>query len=432
MERRITIKHKAVFVEVHEAFVEKATGVNILFGNTVKWPVRDLGPNGFRASRSYQDFLWLRNQLKETLMFIPGLPPKNGLFSKIHQEKEIIDEEMRFKLERFLNRIYEREFLRTHAATKAFMSAQDLSKDQAFKDCESEVKNLDDEQKIADLRKAFPGIDEEDFPEDIGDNSEDAIVRLHEIFKQYKKSIFEILYQMESFINSLHSRAMMDESLANIVADNLETERCNESSLKYTSAKVGVVKRILEWGSYYKSIADCVQRQLLHPMGWEYEDASAWIELCKYSRKVRARLVVARKRVDSLYEKKGAFEEKNGGVENEQIATEIKPSKSRNPFARLKSSSEWTANLEAELQTSLGKLDMLTKLTELSEKVVLVYERPKHWNGKNESFNLTWEEFKEEHAKMCSKLHSIIQTSKEEGDEEAYTVTVYGKEGANW
>merc|ERR1719317_1481831 len=100
------------------------------------------------------------------LMFIPGLPPKNGLFSRIPQEKETIEEEMRFKLERFLNRIYERDFLRTHSATKAFKSAQDLSKDQAFKDCESEIKNLDDEQRIADLRKAFPGIDEVDFPKD--------------------------------------------------------------------------------------------------------------------------------------------------------------------------------------------------------------------------------------------------------------------------
>lgn len=425
MERRITIKPQALYVEVHEAFVEKATGVNILFGNTVKWPVRDLGPNGFRANRSYQDFLWLRNQLKETLMFIPGLPPKSGLFSRIPQERETIDEEMRFKLERFLNRIYEREFLRTHSATKAFMSAQDLSKDQAFKDCESEIKNLDDEQKIADLRKAFPGIDEIDFPEDIGDNSEDAIVRLHEIFKQYKKSLFDILFQMQKFINSLQARAMMDESLANIVADNLETERCNESTLKYTSAKVGVVKRIMEWGSYYKSIADCVEVHLLHPMGYEYEDSNAWLQLCEYSRQVRARLVAARKRVDNLFEKKDTMEEKSGGVEHEQIPTERKTSKSRNPFARLRSGSEWTPNQETELQNSVGRLEMLTKLTELSEKVVLVYERPKHWNGKNESFNLTWTEFKAKHAVMCSKLHSIIKNSEEVGDEDAYTLSVF-------
>jgi len=425
MERRITVKYtEAVFVEVQEAFVEKATGVNILFGNTVKWPVRDLGPNGFRANRSYQDFLWLRNQLKETLMFIPGLPPRNGLFTKITQDKETVDEEMRFKLERFLNRVYERDFLRTHSATKAFMSAQDLSKDQAFKECESEIKNLDDEQKIADLRKAFPGIDEVDFPEDIGDNSEDAIVRLHEIFRQYKKSLFDILFQMQKFINSLQARSAMDESLANIVADNLETERCNESTLRYTSAKVGVMKRMMEWGSYYSNVADCVQRQLLHPMGYEYEDSNAWLQLCEYSRQVRSRLVAAKKRVDSMSGKKDAMEEKNGGVEQE-APTEKKPSKSRNPFARLRSTSEWTANQETELQAAVGKLQTLTKLTELSEKVVLVYERPKHWNGKNRSFNITWGEFKEKNASMCSKLHSIIQNSEEVREEDAYTLSVF-------
>jgi len=422
MERRITIKYsKAVYVEVHEAFVEKATGVKILLGNTVKWPVRDLGPNGFRANRSYQDFLWLRNQLKETLMFIPGLPPKSGLFSRIPQDKESIDEELRFKLERFLNRIYEREFLRTHAATKAFMSAQDLSKDQAFKECETEIKNLDDEQRIADLRKAFPGIDEVDFPEDIGDNSEDAIVRLHEIFRQYKKSLFNILYQMQKFINSLQGRSAMDESLANIVADNLETERSNESTLKYTSAKVGVVKRVMEWGAYYSSIADGVVQHLLHPMGYEYEDSNAWLQLCEYSRQVRARLVSAKKRVDGLSEKKDAMEEKNGGVEQEVAPTERKSSKSRNPFAMFGSGTEWTANQEAELQMAVEKMEMLSKLTELSEKVVLVYERPKHWNGKNRSFNLTWEEFKEKHASMCSKLHSIIKST-ENVDEDAYNL----------
>jgi len=424
MERRITIKYsKAVYVEVHEAFVEKATGVKILLGNTVKWPVRDLGPNGFRANRSYQDFLWLRNQLKTTLMFIPGLPPKSGLFSKIPRDKESIDEELRFKLERFLNRIYEREFLRTHAATKAFMSAQDLSKDQAFKEIESEIKSLDDEQKIADLRKAFPGIDEVDFPEDIGDNSEDAIVRLHEIFRQYKKSLFDILFQMQRFIVSLQGRAAMDESLANIVADNLETERSNESTLKYTSAKVGVVKRVMEWGAYYSNIADCVVRHLLHPMGYEYEDSNAWLQLCEHSRQVRARLVTASKRVDGLREKKDATEEKKGGAE-EEIVRERKPSKSRNPFARFGSVTEWSTNQEAELQTAVGKMEMLSKLTELSEKVVLVYERPKHWNGKNRSFNLTWGEFKEKHASMCSKLHSIIKNS-EEVDANAYTLSVF-------
>jgi len=426
MERRITFKYtKPVYVEVHEAFVEKATGVNILFGNTVKWPVRDLGPNGFRANRSYQDFLWLRNQLKETLMFIPGLPPKNGLFSRIPQEKETIDEEMRFKLERFLNRIYERDFLRTHSATKAFMSAQDLSKDQAFKDCESEMKNLDDEQKIADLRKAFPGIDEVELPEDIGDNSEDAIVRLHEIFRQYKKSLFDILFQMQKFINSLQARSAMDESLANLVADNLETERSNESTLRYTSAKVGVVKQIMEWGSYYSSIAECVERQLLHPMGYEYEDSNAWLQLCEYSRQVRARLVVARKRVDSLCGKKDAMEEKNSGLEQESVPLEKKPSKSRNPFARLRTGSEWTMNQETELQTAVGKMEILGKLTELSEKVVLVYERPKHWNGKNRSFNITWDDFKEKHASMCSKLHAIIENSEDVADEDAYTLSVF-------
>lgn len=419
MERRITIKYsKAVYVEVHEAFIEKATGVKILLGNTVKWPVRDLGPNGFRANRSYQDFLWLRNQLKETLMFIPGLPPKTGLFSRFPQEKESIDEELRFKLERFLNRIYERDFLRTHSATKAFMSAQDLSKDQAFKECENEIKNLDDEQRIADLRKAFPGIDEVDFPDDIGDNSEDAIVRLHEIFRQYKKSLFDILFQMQKVINSLQARALMDESLANIVADNLATERSNESMLKYTSAKVGVVKRVMEWGAYYSNIADCVVRHILHPMGYEYEDSNAWLQLCEYSRQVRGRLVSAKRRVDSLVEKKDAMEEKNGGMEQE-----IVPAKSRNPFSRLRSGTEWSAAQETELQTAVGKMEVLSKLTELSEKVVLVYERPKHWNGKNRSFNLTWEEFKEKHASMCSKLHSIIKNSEEVGDEDAYNLS---------
>jgi len=424
MERRITYKYtKAVYVEVHEAFIEKATGVNILFGSTVKWPVRDLGPNGFRANRSYQDFLWLRNQLKETLMFIPGLPPKGGLFSRIPQEKETIDEEMRYKLERFLNRIYEREFLRTHSATKAFMSAQDLSKDQAFKECEAEIKNLDDEQKIADLRKAFPGIDEVDFPEDIGENSEDAIVRLQEIFRQYKKSLFDILFQMQKFIKSLQSRAAMDESLANIVADNLETERCNESTLRYTSAKVGVVTQIMEWGSYYSNIAECVERQLLHPMGYEYEDSSAWLQLCEYSRQVRSKLVVVKKRVDSLCDKKNAAEEKNGGSEEPVIEKKS----GRNLFSKLRSSSEWTANLETELQTAIGKMDMLSKLTELSEKVVLVYERPKHWNGKNRSFNITWDEFKEKNASMCYKLHGIIKNSEavRDEDEDAYTLSVF-------
>jgi len=420
MERRITIKYsKAIYVEVHEAFVEKATGVKILLGNTVKWPVRDLGPNGFRANRSYEDFLWLRKQLKETLMFIPGLPPKNGLFSRIPQDKETIDEEMRLKLERFLNRIYERDFLRTHSATKAFMSAQDLSKDQAFKECETEIKNLDDRQKIADLRKAFPGIDEVKFPEDIGDNSEDAIVRLHEIFRQYKKSLFDILFQMQKFIISLQSRAAMDESLANMVADNLETERNNESTLKYTSAKVGVVKRIMEWGSYYSSIADCVERILLHPMGYEYEDSNAWLQLCENSRQVRGRLVAAKKRVESLSEKKDSMEEKSGGG-----GQEIAASKSRNPFARFTGGTEWTAFQETELATAIAKMNLLSKLTELSEKVVLVYERPKHWNGKNRSFNLTWEEFKEKHASMCSKLHSIIKNS-EVGAENTYNMGVY-------
>jgi len=426
MERRITIKYsKAVYVEVLEAFVEKATGVNIIFGNTIKWPVRDLGPNGFRANRSYNDFVWLRNQLKETMMFIPGLPPKNGLFSRIPQEKDTIDEEMRFKLERFLNRIYERDFLKTHSATKAFMSAQDLSKDQAFKDCEAEIKNLDDEQKIADLRKAFPGIDDVKFPDDIGDNSEDAVVRLHEIFVQYKKSLFDILLQMQKFIISLQARSAMDESLANIVADNLETERCNESTLKYTSAKVGVVKRIMEWGSYYSNIANCVERHLLHPMGYEYEDSNAWLQLCDYNRQVRGRLVVAAKRVDSMTEKKNAMEEKTGDVEDEQ-PTMPKRSSSRNPFTKFISGTEWTINQETELQTAIENMEQLKKLTELSEKVVLVYERPKHWNGKNRSFNLAWGEFKEKHAQMCSKLHTIIKNSEEEiSDENAYTLSVF-------
>jgi len=426
MDRRITIKYsKAVYVEVLEAFVEKATGVNIIFGNTIKWPVRDLGPNGFRANRSYNDFVWLRNQLKETMMFIPGLPPKNGLFSRIPQEKDTIDEEMRFKLERFLNRIYERDFLKSHSATKAFMSAQDLSKDQAFKDCESEIKNLDDEQRIADLRKAFPGIEEVKFPDDIGDNSEDAIVRLQEIFVQYKKSLFDILLQMQKFIISLQARSAMDESLANIVADNLETERCNESTLKYTSAKVGVVKRIMEWGSYYSDIASGVERNLLHPMGYEYEDSNAWLQLCDYNRRVRGRLVVAAKRVDSLIEKKNAMEEKSGSVEDEQPSTPKRRS-SRNPFTKFRSGTEWTMNQETELQMAIEKMEKLKLLTELCEKVVLVYERPKHWNGKNRSFNLAWSEFKEKHAQMCSKLHTIIKNTEEEiSDENAYSLSVF-------
>jgi len=408
MERRLTVQYsKPIFVELQEAIVVQATGVNKLWGNTVTWPVRDLGPNGCRVNRQFSDFLWLRNQLKESHMFIPGLPPKTGLFSRIHQEPETIAEELRFKLERFLNRIYERGFLRTHPATKAFMTAQNLTKEKAFKDYEAESKNVGDRRKVINLREAFPGIDEAEFPEDIGNNSEDAVVRLQEIFREYKKSLFDILFQMQKFIISLHARSAMDGNLADIVSDNLETERSNEGTMRSTIAKVGIVKNIREWASYYERIGKSVERQLLHPLGYEYEDANSWIQLCDYCRRVRLRFQTANKRVETLTASKKAAEEKG------QDSPPAK--KSRNPFSRLTSGPKWGETQETELEIALIRQNELEKLTELTEKVVLVYERPKHWNGKNRSFNLTWGDFKSEHAEMCSKLNNIIKSSQDPG-----------------
>lgn len=394
----------------------QATGVNKLWGNTVMWPVRDLGTNGCRVNRQFSDFVWLRNQLKESHMFIPGLPPKNGLFSKIHQEPETIEEELRFKLERFLNRIYERGFLRTHPATKAFMTAQNLAKEQSFKDYEAETKNVGDRQKVDNLREAFPGIDEAEFPEDIGNNSEDAIVRLQEIFREYKRSLFDILFQMQKFIISLHARSGMDANLAAIVTDNLETERSNEGTMRSTLAKVGIVKRTEEWASYYERIGKCVERQLLHPLGYEYEDANSWIQLCDSCRRVRLRLQMANKRLESLTAAKKLSEEK---VQDSPPAK-----KSRNPFSRLTSGPKWGEAQETELEIALIRQSELQKLTELTEKVVLVYERPKHWNGKNRAFNLTWKDFKVEHAEMCSTLHNIIKSSQDPGSFEDYTLSL--------
>jgi len=409
MERRLTVHYsKPVFVEMQEAFTVQATGVNKLWGNSVMWPVRDLGPNGCRVNRQFSDFLWLRNQLKESHMFIPGLPPKTGLFSKIHQEQETIAEELRFKLERFLNRIYERKFLRTHPATKAFMTAQNLSKEQSFKDYEAESKKVGDRQKVVNLREAFPGIDEAEFPEDIGNNSEDAVVRLQEIFREYKKSLFDILFQMQKFIISLHARSSMDENLAAIVSDNLETERSFEGKLRCSSSKVGIAKRTQEWASYYENTGKCVERQLLHPLGYEYEDANSWIQLCDSCRRVRLRYQTVNKRVETLTAAKNAAEEKG------QDSPPAK--KSRNPFSRLTSGGKWGEAQETELEIALIRQSELKKLTELTEKVVLVYERPKHWNGKNRSFNRTWADFKEQHGEMCLKLNSIIKSSQSSGD----------------
>merc|ERR1719229_1646585 len=80
----------------------------------------------------------------------------------------------------------------------------------------------------------------------------------------------------------------------------------------------------------------------------------------------------------------------------------------------------WDTVKQQALEAAILRSTEIGKVAELMEKVVLIYERPKHWNGKNRSFNRAWKTFVGKHVDNCTKLHEIIEKSREDGvaDEE--------------
>lgn len=262
------------------------------------------------VARRYNDFLWLRNTLKDHFqaLWCPPLPPKKA----IGRFNEEFVEARRKDLERYLTRLQNIPAFANSEAFAMFLSRPESTFAMGCKEMDAKVKGLTWQERTKSLETLFPELHERELPA----TAEQDVEKLREFMEKCKKELETVLDSCRACLTKHDDHAKEIETLTETFSALYTAEK--NYPYRPEPQRINVEACFEQWQAFEKDQTKVFELDFLHTISHEFEDMTALTELLDRRGLAQTRYTKTVAKVQSLKDKPTRTDKQNVTLAEEQ------------------------------------------------------------------------------------------------------------------